>query len=320
VWVGGLVALGLTAGASTADLEALQRAWSGSHDSREEVTVSSGRPDSSGTEPVGERRVRTLVAPVRLAWSDAPGLYLEEFLHDDPDDLRRQLLVKLEPAGTAAHEIRARLFTFLHPRRWAHLQQRPQLTARLTPQDLQSDAGCDLLLARRGEQFEGGTAGAGCLADGGAFYVDYQVVIGEGLYWYRRRLIRRSDGALKEEVIGFNWFELNEARLFTCRIDWSATGRPQDLKPLKQLDLHDKGGHGELTTPDGRRLVLTLHSQDWPFAAEHDALVLLLSEPGQSAPLASAWAVVDEDRIALWLRWLRVRCGAVEPSGDEVHG
>ena len=45
-----------------------------------------------------ERRVRAVVEPVSLPWLGAHVLYFEEFLHDDPDNLRRQLLVKLEPA------------------------------------------------------------------------------------------------------------------------------------------------------------------------------------------------------------------------------
>jgi hypothetical protein len=87
-----------------------------------------------------------------------------------------------------------------------------------------------------------------------------------------------------------------------------------------KLDLHDKGGRGEVLTPDGRHLVLTLHSQDWPFAAEHDSLVLLLSEARASSPLASAWAVVDDTQIVMRLPWLLVRCGAIGPSLDEVRG
>lgn len=315
-----LMALGLTSGAGAADIAALERAWSGSRDSREEVTVGARTSPWPGADPTGEQRVRTIVASVRVPWLGAPVLYLEEFLNDDPERLRRELLMKLEPAGTGAHEIRARLYTFKDPRRWRHLQERPRLAALLTPQDVQGSPGCDLLLSRRGTQFQGGTAGRGCLADGGSLYVDYQLVVSDGLYWYRRRLIRLRDGALREELIGFDWFVLNDARLFTCRIDWSATGKASDLTPFRRLDLHDQGGHGELTLPDGRQVLLTLHSQDWPFAAEHDALVLLLREPGQSVPLAAAWAVVDSDRIALCLGWLRVRCGAEGPSADEVRG
>jgi hypothetical protein len=245
--------------------------------------------------------------------------------------------VNLEPAGGGA--ILARLYTFIRPARWTHLARRPRLAAQLQRSDVQHFPGCDLLFTRSGSQFRGRTRGRQCRASpgvgaaaarkeppGGAapapfLYVDYQLVLDANVYWYRRRLIRSSDGALRQEVVGFNWFELNEARLFTCRIDWSASGARGDLAPLLKMDLHDKGGRGELATPDGRHLVLTLHSQDWPFAAEHDALVLMLAEAGRpDEPLAASWAVVDDTRITLGLPWLRVRCGALGPSLDEVRG
>src|SRR5256886_15190516 len=86
---------------------------------------------ASGWPQTSEQRVRTIVAPVSVAWLGAHVLYLEEFLEDDPEDPRRQLLLALEPAGTPAHAVRVRLFTFARPRHWMHLNYRPRLAARL---------------------------------------------------------------------------------------------------------------------------------------------------------------------------------------------
>jgi len=52
---------------------------------------------------------------VSVAWLGVHVLYLEEFLEDNPEDPRRQLLLALEPAGTPAHAVRVRLFTFRTP-------------------------------------------------------------------------------------------------------------------------------------------------------------------------------------------------------------
>jgi hypothetical protein len=132
-------------------------------------------------------------------------------------------------------------------------------------------------------------------------------------------VFRKSDGQLQEEVVGFNWFELNEARLFTCRIEWSSTGQPQELRPFAKLDLHDQGGRARFVTPDGRKLELTLHSRDWPFAADRDALILLLEDQGKDVPFASAWAQMDAEQITLKLGWLQVRCLSVVAESDEVR-
>jgi hypothetical protein len=145
------------------------------------------------------------------------------------------------------------------------------------------------------------------------------VLIGQDLYWYRRRLLRKRDGEVQEEVIGFNWFELNTTQLYTCRVDWAATGRPQDLRPLLRLEVQDQGGHGRFVTPDGRKLELTLHSDDWPFAVERDALILVLRDQGADTPFATSWASAEEGTIAMNLNWLRIRCGATVPDSDELQ-
>ncbi|HEX8782937.1 MAG TPA: hypothetical protein VF764_06175, partial [Steroidobacteraceae bacterium] len=63
---------------------------------------------------------------------------------------------------------------------------------------------------------------------------------------------------------------------------------------------------------------LTLHGHDWPFAVDRDALLLLLQEQGDDSPLATSWAQMDRQQIALELGWLEVRCGSLAPDSDEI--
>jgi hypothetical protein len=305
--------------ADASDVAALERMWSGARDSSEEVVMSLDRGAALWHE-TSERRVRTIVAPVSIAWLGAHVLYLEEFIEDDPQDPRRQLLLQLEPVAAEPHAVRARLYTFANPLRWTHLNNRPLLLARLARGDIVPAAGCELVLRRAGDQFRGGTQGRQCVdtSGGSARYLDYQLVISEELYWFRRRSLRQSDGELQEEVIGFNRFEPNEARLYACRVAWSASGSARDLRPLLTLDLYEAGGHARFATPDGRALELTLHGHDWPFAVDRDALLLLLQEQGGDSPLATSWAQKDEQQIALELGWLEVRCGSMAPESDEL--
>ena len=308
------------AGAADAnDVAALERMWSGVRDSSEQVVMSLHRGAARWPES-SERRVRTVVAPVNIVWLGAHVLYLEEFIEDDPEEPRRQLLLQLEPLLAEPHAVRARLYTFVNPARWTHLNHRPTRVALLARVDIAPSAGCDLLLTRAGDQFRGGTRGHHCLtvSRDSTRYLDYQLVISAELYWYRRRALRQSDGELQEEVIGFNRFEPSEAQLYACRIAWSASGSVRDLRPLLTLDLYEAGGHANFVTPDGRALELTLHGRDWPFAVDRDALLLLLQEPGGDGPLATSWAQRDAQQIALELGWLQVRCGSLAPDSDEL--
>ncbi len=317
--IAGVAALAAAGSLQGGDVDALESLWSGVRDSTEEVYVSSD-PNVPVWGEGAERRVRTIVERVDAAWLGQHVLYLEEFLHDDPESIRRQLLLDLQPAEPPAVGVRVRLYSFKEPRRWTHLNRRPQLLTALHRTDVVKAEGCDLMLKLEGGQFSGGTAGRGCLdiQDGGRRYVEYQVVIGEDLYWYRRRVLLRKGNELLEEVFGFNFFELNDARLFACRVDWSSSGRKSDLRPLVRLELHDQGGRARFATPDGRKLELTLHSQDWPFMVDRDALILLLQDPVQNVPLATAWSEIDSDDIAINLGWLVVRCGSMVSNTDEL--
>jgi hypothetical protein len=305
--------------ADVGDLAALERIWSGVRDSSEQVVVSLDRGTALWPQ-VGDLRVRTVVAPVSVPFLGPHVLYLEEFLEDDPQEPRRQLLLQLEAVTERPHTVRVRLYTFGSPGRWRHLSYRPSLAAGLEWKDIAPAPGCELLLTRAGDQFRGGTSGRHCLdvSERVTRYLDYQLVISEDLYWYRRRVLRQSDGQLQEEVIGFNRFEPNEARLYTCRIAWSASGSRRDLRPLLTLDLYEAGGHAGFVTPDGQALELTLHGRDWPFAVDRDALLLLLQEQDGDSPLATAWAQMDTQRISLELGWLEVRCGSIAPDSDEL--
>jgi len=70
------------------DVESLEKLWPGVRDSTEEVFISSD-PNVAAWGEGSERRVRTIVAPVDAPWLGQHILYLEEFLHDDPDSIRR---------------------------------------------------------------------------------------------------------------------------------------------------------------------------------------------------------------------------------------
>jgi len=300
--------------------DALVQIWPGVRDSSEQMVVApgeGGQPTYSDEEPV---RVRTLVARVQVPWLGARILYLEEFLHDQPSVLRRQLLLRVETETFGVRRVRVFPYTFKNGERWRRLNRNSKLLAQLKASDLEATEGCDLVLHQEGDQFRGGTTGLDCEQEsrGERLYVDYRVVIGADVYWYRRRLMREADDELYEEVIGYNWFSPNDTRLFTCRVEYSASGKPSDLRPIARLDLHDQGGHARFTTPDGRRFDVSLHTEDWPFASDRDALLLLLEQPNDPTPVASAWTDLEARQIAIELGWLNIRCGPLVPETGEI--
>jgi hypothetical protein len=302
-----------------APADALIQVWPGVRDSSERVVVSEDTAPAAFDEQE-ELRVHTDVARVHLPWLGARILYLEEFPHEQPSAPRRQLLLRVETDRVGVNRVRVFPYTFKDGERWRLLNRSPALLSALRPEDIEATDGCDLILNREGDRFRGGTTGLNCHKQSGdlTLYVDYRVVIGADVYWYRRRLMRESDDELHEEVIGYNWFAPNDTRLFTCRVEYSASGKPSDLRPILRLDLHDQGGHARFTTPDRRQFDLSLHTEDWPYAADRDALLLLLEQPNDPSPVASAWTGPDARQISIDLGWMNVRCGPLVPESGEV--
>lgn len=319
--IGILLALPLAAGARGSPasgpqsaVRALVESWTGVYDDLEQVTF-----DAHGRSPLvsdDERRIRTIVAPVSLPWLGPHVLYLEEFREDHPDDPRRQVLLWLAPIpGSVAESVRVRQLTFRQPQRWRHLYRRPRRIAQLSRADLESMTGCDLVMTRSGGHFTGGTEGRRCVDSlrRPRRYVVYRLLVGDGLNWSRKRVFGLPGNELETETVAFNWFEPHRARLYACRVRWSRSKKAADFAPLTTLDLQDEGGRAILATPDGRSFDIELHSGDWPFDANRDALILIVRELGAGARLVSSWAGRDAETIAASLGSLEVACGPIAP-------
>jgi hypothetical protein len=287
--------------------DALVTLWSGMYDVSEELI--SRRSDAAPLVPlVEQQRVQINVRRIQLPWLGTHVLYVEEYPYDEPFELRRRVLLSVEAAREGV--VRVRQFT---------RKAKASNPAKLTPEDVESIAGCDLFLRREGLHFRGGTNGRRCL-EGGADeprWIDYRVVIGEGLFWYRTRRLTVEDNELVEEVAGFPHVDLDEARLFSCGISWMAPDSRGPRKPIASLDLHDRGGRARFRTPDGRELHLELHGRDWPLSEGRESLVLILQDDKAEEPIASSWTSLGAARVAIDIGWLAIECAPVVSETGE---
>jgi len=312
-----LVAVGLCAAAdSPPEMTELVQRWSGLHDSAVQVILDDHSPQSAAVELT---RLRTVVEPVDLPWLGQTVLYLEETLHDVPGAPRRQVLLRLSvDSQLRPQRIRVRQYTFKEPAQWRGLFADPQAQQALRRADVETLAGCDLLLSRDGEQFHGGTLGRACVfppADPQR-YVDYNLQVGEGVYWFRIRQFRFEDDGLVQESAGYNWPALHLARLYSCRIRWSASGQPADLAPLLTLALADQGGRADFSLPDGRSMRLILHSDDWPFDAADQALILILQDLAPGGATVRAWSPDAARQVSAAMKPMDARCGPSAPPAN----
>jgi len=277
-----------------------------------EERVASNPPDSP-LEPQSTR-LQINVRRVTMPWLGTHVLYVEEFPFDQPFEARRRVLLSIEPATSAPAtntegNLRVRQFT---------RKTDSGSPGSLEADDVESMPGCDIFLKREGSQFRGGTHGRKCLeSDGGERrWIDYRVVIGDGLFWYRRRRLDIPGDDLTEEIAGFPHVDLDEARLFSCGISWTKDKAPRRL--IETFDLHDRGGRAHFRTPDGRALTLELHGSDWPLSQGRESLVLILTDgKTDSDPIASSWTSLHAARVGIDIGWLAIDCAPVVSDTGE---
>jgi hypothetical protein len=300
----------LTSVPSAADSDqrdALVQLWSGIYDISEELVA--GSEEDSPLAAVTER-VQINIRRVSLPWLGTHVLYVEEYPFDEPLELRRRVLLSIEPERTADGAMRIRQFT----------RKASGNPSALSPDDIESVAGCDIYLKREGSQYRGGTRGRKCLDTEGTErrWLDYRVVIGDGLFWYRKRRLTLPGNELAEEIAGFPHLDLDEARLFSCGISWTASREKSPRKLIDNVDLHDRGGRARFHTPDGRELQLELHGRDWPLSEGRESLVLTLSDgKADSEPIASSWTSLGAARVGIDIGWLKIDCAPVVSETGE---
>jgi hypothetical protein len=283
----------------------LTQLWAGIYDMTEEL-VATEAPDSMLT-PV-TTRVAVNVRRVPLPWLGTHVLYVEEYPYDEPFERRRRVLLSIESTGSEG-SLRVRQYT---------RKTEAANPAVLTPADIESVSGCDIFLKREGAQFRGGTQERKCLETDGTEkrWLDYRVVIGDGLFWYRKRRLTLPDDELAEEIAGFPHADLDEARLFSCGISWAKDKGPRRL--IDNVDLHDRGGRARFRTPDGRELQLELHGRDWPLSEGRESLVLILSAgKASSETIASSWTSLGAARVGIDIGWLAIDCAPVVSEAGE---
>jgi hypothetical protein len=290
-----------------ADRDALAQLWTGTYDITEELVESEAL--DSPLEPL-TTRVQIHVRRLNIPWLGTHVLYVEEYPYDEPFELRRRVLLSIDPELAADGSLRVRQFT-----RKADTGN----PGAFTSADVESVPGCDIFLKREGAQFRGGTRGRKCLDTGGAEHrwLDYSVVIGDGLFWYRKRRLDIAGDDVAEEVAGFPHADLDEARLFSCGISWVAKDKGQ-RKPIDSVDLHDRGGRARFRTPDGRELQLELHGRDWPLSEGRESLVLILTDgKADGESIASSWTSLGAARVGIDIGWLVIDCAPVVSETGE---
>jgi hypothetical protein len=120
--------------------------------------------------------IRLYMAPIWNSGNDTAWLYVEQAASWNLDTPYRQRVYRLLQLDS--NKFQSAIFTFNDPVRFTGDWQKENPLAELTPDSLTEKEGCDLILSKNGDIFEGSTVEGACYSDmRGASYATSEVII-----------------------------------------------------------------------------------------------------------------------------------------------
>ena len=296
------------------ELEYLVAMWPGDYDNREQLAfdASVGKKDMDSG---GHLRVHSQIRRVDVPALGDYVLYVEEYKHNDPTSIFRQRLYVLS-ADEAEKAIRIKLMFFKDGKSVLGAHNDPAALTGLNSNDVSSLEGCDVFVRRDGDWLAGRMKPKACVFGEGdkRRYSDYQLRVTAGQYWFRDRILDAATDAVMEQVAEFGWHQLEQARWFSCMIDFPRKSGGPPVVTQHYIEMHDQGGTFPFTHPDGRDMVLTMRNT-WSFGMQRETFVIVVQQGDEAGPtLVYAWGNPGADRIGVNPGYLRVQCDANTPQ------
>lgn len=301
------------------ELEYLMAFWPGDYDNREQLQFDFNVGKRT-VEDGGHVRIHSQIRRVELPAFGPYVLYVEEYKHNDPGQIFRQRLYELS-ADESEGAIRLKLHFFKDGDTLLGAHRDPSKLSDLTRDDTAVLDGCDVLIRRDGDQLAGAMNAKTCVFGDGEDrrYSDYQLRLEPGRYWFRDRILSYATDEPLEEVAGFSWHQLEQARRFVCMIDFPREPGGRPVVTHHYIHTHDQGGTFAFQHPDGRDMVFTMRN-NWSYGMQRETLVIVVQEGDEMGPtLVYAWGEPGADRIGVNPGYLRIQCDLDTPRNIRLQ-
>jgi hypothetical protein len=301
------------------ELEYLVAIWPGDYDNREQLAfdASVGKSDMGSGSHL---RVHSQIRRVDMPTLGDYVLYVEEYKHNDPASIFRQRLYVLS-ADEAEKAIRLKLMFLKDGKSVLGAHADPTRLTGMTSDAVSSLEGCDVFIRREGDWLRGSFKPMTCVFGVGdkRRYSDYQLRVTAGQYWFRDRILNAATDEPMEQGAEFSWHQLEQARWFSCMIDFPRKSGGPPVVTHHYIKMHDQGGTFPFTHPDGRDMVLTMRNT-WSYGMQRETFVIVVQQGGESGPtLVYAWGNPGADRIGVNPGYLRVQCDANTPQQVQLQ-
>ena len=290
------------------DFRLLMEMFPGEYDNNNQVMFAeaAGVPEDSHHE-----RLHHFFVPVELPAFGEHVLFVQQYMHNDPDNVYRVRLYAFSPDY---EEGAIRLAIFRPQDREAIIgaHEDSSKLAGLKPDDFVNLPGCDVFWVREAGHFRGYMKPGACTIqsrrDGRTIIIDDDLLLTEDQIWISDRAEYEDGSYAFGNKAGIPHKNMR-VRAFRC---WTAVRHEQgeDWFFAKDVAMHDQGGVAEIVTDETppRTFYLRMARPVWPSGNNKSSTVLYVhgqdDEGGMGDSLSYGWSSYDADRVGVNLKML----------------
>ncbi len=290
------------------EIEYLLTIWPGEYDNVEQLSFEKDVGRNS-IEKGQHKRVHSTVTRVNNKSLSQYLLYLEEYEHNDTNQITKQHIYELLPEDDIA-SIRVKRYNIEDAQSIWRSKDVEEKINNLKKSNFLLVESCDIILQREGKEFIGTSESQSCSLDHSSSAANFQIRISKERFSFRNK----NEKSQRED-----WYILEKARCFVCMVDFPREpgGRPVNTKYY--VDMHDQGGQFDFDYDDGRHMVLTMRNT-WSYGMQRNTFVIVIQEESIDGPtLIYSWGSDGADRIGMNPGWIRIQCDLKNENNIELQ-
>lgn len=261
------------------DLEVLSKWFEGTFDNDSQLWLE-GRRDWKGKEEYKHQRNHATHIKINAPALGEHVFYVEEFIDDIDSVITRQRVVSFESEPDSGH-IQMKIY-FLKEGEQYHLRNNEgTFTHSITEDDLFGLDGCDVVIRREGEQYEGHMRHKACQFGEGDLrrYSVHDIIISKSQYWRIDQTYLVSNDNFHDGNPSPIPFKMRKAAYYKCDVSFyeKAYYMPSD-KDTKYTGerIHNQGGSKWFYNPvTEKKHILQIREKEYPFYSSGSDFLML---------------------------------------------
>ncbi len=261
------------------DLQVLSKWFEGEFDNDSQLWLE-GRRDWKGTEEHKHRRIHATHVKIDASSIGEYVFYVEEYVDDIDTIITRQRVVSLESVPDSGYILMKIYFLKDGPQYYLRNNE-GMFTGKVTEDDLFGLDGCDVVIRREGEQYEGHMRYKACQLGEGVLkrYSLHDIIISKNQYWRIDQTYLVSNDQIDSGHPSSVPFKMRKAEYYKCDVSFydKAYYMPSD-KDTKYTGerIHNQGGSKWFYNPaTEKKYILQIREKEYPFYSSGSDFLML---------------------------------------------